>query len=483
MKPEAVRYNNQAWKLQCQNQYSEAIKLYQRAWDIDHIQNIIANMGNCYSAIGKIKESIECFEKANKITFNPAYYSNLLRNLNFIEDRGLRIEHEKWQKLFAPMMFKFNNKNRIINNKIRIGYLSSGFKRHPISYFMEPILDHHDKNIFDVYLFSEVKELDRVSQRIFSKNKVFDISRAQTEESAQLIYDQKIDILVDLNGHNDYHNPLIFTLKPAPIQITYLGYPNTTGISTMDYRITDEISDPKENDEYYTEKLIRIPEGFLCYRPSFNCPPIKQIKKPLSFGCMNNISKITNEMLKAWAEILIQVPDSTIILKSKVFEENESKIRIRDHFIESGVEANRVLLLERMESYESHMNIYNEIDIVLDTYPYNGTTTTLDALWMGCPVITLQGKVHASRVSSSILTQLKMGHLIAHSYKEYIQLGIRMAESGVFKDERFRDYMKVSSLMDEKGFTQKLEKAYLSILSTKSRAGAIEGGLLHQTSL
>jgi predicted O-linked N-acetylglucosamine transferase (SPINDLY family) len=266
---------------------------------------------------------------------------------------------------------------------------------------------------------------------------------------------------------NAYRMPL-FSIKPAPIQVSNLGYPNTTGLTSMDYRLTDARADPPGlTDHLYSEKLVRLPHTFLCYTPPGKSPEIETTANRNSgqiiFGSFNNRTKITPEVVKAWAKILTQVPDGRIILKSWAFADPETRKILIDLFVENGVERGRIELVSRIPSMFDHLQLYNRIDIGLDTFPYNGTTTTCEALWMGVPVITLAGKTHRSRVGASLLSNVGLEEFIAESVEDYVEKGVSLANNVKKRKSIHRDlrsWMARSLLMDSARFIRSLEKTY-----------------------
>jgi predicted O-linked N-acetylglucosamine transferase (SPINDLY family) len=288
-----------------------------------------------------------------------------------------------------------------------------------------------------------------------------------------------IDILVDLAGHTAENRLLVFARKPAPVQITWLGYPNTTGMPVMDYRLTDEIADPPgEADQYHSETLIRLPDGFLCYSPPDDAPdvsglPARQTGR-ITFGSFNNLPKINEAVIALWSRLLLQIPQSDLLLKSKQFADAHVRQRYLDLFTSHGIEAERITLLQRVSSTAGHLAIYDRVDIGLDPFPYNGTTTTCEALWMGVPVISLRGDRHAGRVGASILTHVSLQELVAADEDQYIRVGIKLAREldeleGLRKSLRAR--MQASVLCDGRAFARTMENIFRYILKFDSEGG------------
>ena len=288
------------------------------------------------------------------------------------------------------------------------------------------------------------------------------------QDVSSLIRNDKIDILIDLTGHTNLNRLLVFSMKPAPIQITYLGYPATTGLSTIDYRLTDQWADPPGlDDQYYSETLIHLRQGFLCYRPPENTPDIGDCPAKengyITFGSFNNLAKITPEVINCWAEILSQIPNSRLIIKNKSMIDVEVKNYYLGAFNKKGITSNRLEIFPEMRSFSEHLSLYNKVDIALDTFPYNGTTTTCEALWMGVPIITLKGDRHAGRVGVSLLTRTEMTDFIADTIDEYIAKAIEFSgKIDLLADIRtnMRDRLSKSPLCNAQDFTRNLEETY-----------------------
>jgi len=287
-------------------------------------------------------------------------------------------------------------------------------------------------------------------------------------EVAELIHEDKIDILVDLAGHTAYNRLGVLALKPAPIQVTYLGYPNTTGLTLVDYRITDAYADPPGmTEKYHTEKLMRLPKSFLCYNPVDIFPSVSELPALsagyITFGCCNNPTKITPNVVAVWAEILKRLPNARILLKNMRYTDSSVREIFWGHFEEHGVDRQRVHLVGDRQSIPEHLQIYNEIDIGLDPFPYNGTTTTCETLWGGAPVVVLAGNAHVCRVGVSILTNVGLPELVAQTPEEYVEIAVNLAndlERLRHLRHNLRDMMEKSPLRDPQSHARALERAY-----------------------
>jgi len=260
----------------------------------------------------------------------------------------------------------------------------------------------------------------------------------------------------------------VFARKPAPVQVTYIGYPNTTGLGAMDYRLTDEWADPKGQTEHlHTEELLRLPGGFLCYQPPSDCPEVEPppvLKQgTITFGSFNNLAKVNSRVIDAWVAILEGVPASRLILKSKPLADSDTRDYVLKRFKSRGVDADRIELLGWLPDKTQHLELYSRIDVALDTFPYNGTTTTCEAMWMGVPVISCAGETHVSRVGVSLLSSVGMENLIAESIEGYVRKAIALCEDVDELGELrriLRSRMQNAPLTDSKLTVRSLEDAY-----------------------
>lgn len=256
-----------------------------------------------------------------------------------------------------------------------------------------------------------------------------------SQEAASLVRADQIDILIDLAGHTGGNRLDVFAHKPAPVQITCVGYPNTTGLPQIDYRITDEFVDPPSTTQKFSEKLIRIAGGtFLCYIPIFPHPEISRIapvsaNRYITFGSFNNAAKMNDQVFNLWVRVLLAVPNSKLLLKCKAFASAEVKAELHAKLESLGVEESRVILMGHKGEVREHLLLYNSLDIALDTFPYAGTTTTVEAMFMGVPVVTLKGKNHAQNVGVSLLTSVGpiVSDLIAENENQFVEIAVNLA--------------------------------------------------------
>jgi predicted O-linked N-acetylglucosamine transferase (SPINDLY family) len=466
-----------------QGQYQEALDLYERALiavenSTDNNSNpapIHNNLANIYKDRGQTPKAIEHFRLAVK--FDPSLamgYSNLIFCLNYSSEyqpEQIYQEHLNWnQDLALPLSQEIKPHLNDLNphRRLKIGYVSKDFGCHPVSYFFGSILANHNRNDFEMICYSNnpnIDDLTRLLQRLADDWRQID--PLSDEEVTDLIRQDQIDILVDLSGHTAGNRMLVFARKPAPIQVSYLAYPNTTALSTMDYRLTDAWADPPRTTEHlHTEQLIRLPHGFLCYQPPSNTPPVNDLpvlqKGYVTFGCFNNLAKVNPELVDYWCQILNTLPTAKMIIKSKPLADPPTRDYLTGLFEQHGINPSRLEIYGNINPYNEHLALYHHIDIALDTFPYHGTTTTCEALWMGIPVITLAGKSHVSRVGVSLLSSVGLQSLIADSPPDYIQKAIVLGQNPPQLQQlrsNLRAMMQSSPLTNGPLFTQSFESA------------------------
>jgi predicted O-linked N-acetylglucosamine transferase (SPINDLY family) len=284
-------------------------------------------------------------------------------------------------------------------------------------------------------------------------------------EAANLIRSDAIDVLVDLSGHTANNRLLVFAAKPAPVQVTYLGYPNTTGMTAMDYRLTDALADPPGlSDELNVERLWRLPTCAWCYAPFENAPDVQpRASGPIMFGCFNAFAKINGSLVAIWAELLGRVAGSRLLLKSAGAGTASAQRRLTEQLAKHGISGDRIEMHGRIADSRGHLDLYGRVDVALDSYPYHGTTTTCEALWMGVPVVSLAGAAHVSRVGVSLLGNVGLPELVAQTPEQYVQIAADLAGDLPRLAElrrTLRGRMGQSPLMDAAGFAQGVEAAY-----------------------
>ena len=438
-----------------------------------------SDLGITRHELGRLNEAEECFRKAIEIN---AKYSNAHNNRNlclnysslwsplFVYKQHLEFEKQFGRSKVEHTFNKFFKKNS--NERLRIGYVSADFKIHSVGFFFEPLLKNHNSRAVETFCYYNNTVVDTTTKRLMiACDHWRSIFGTSDQDVIKLIKNDKIDILVDLSGHTAGNRLLVFTKKSAPVQVTWLGYPNTTGLSTIDYRLTDIIADPiGEADELHSETLLRLPNGFQCYQGNDDIRIDTKLPqkgdKQITFGSFNNLSKITPIVIKTWSKILHSVPTSRLVLKLQKLNNNTSYYH--DLFIQEGISKERIKFYQPSSSIEKHLSLYNTIDIGLDPFPYNGATTTCEALWMGVPVITLLGNCHVGRVGASILTNIDLEDFIAHDINGYIELAVEMSANLKYLMEiktGLRERMKKAPLCDGLSFAKDFEAIYQDMWS------------------
>jgi protein O-GlcNAc transferase len=434
----------------------------------------LTTLGMALCDQGKLAKGIACLRQA--LLLDPGYKvarDNLLYNLNYVATDGeaLAKEYRKLCSILVPIAPKPIPDVR--QRRIRVGYVSSDFRNHSVAHFIGGILDSHDRSAFEVTCYSATHSPDQLTQGFAQITEHFlDIAAMGDREAAAQIEADGIDILVDLGGRTSGNRLGIFESRPAPVQATYLGYPSTTGCSFMDYRLVDEVTDPPGSSAFTSETLVRLPVPFLTYAPYHAFPDV--VPPPLctdgsvTFGSFNHSSKISEPCIDVWGRLLSEVPDSRLFLKARAFSDEAVCDYFREQFSIRGIEGARLVFSGLLKNPREHLASYGHIDISLDTFPYNGTTTTCESLWMGVPVVSLTGTLHAGRVGRSILTSVGLSRFAVDSADAYIALakGLAVNRDGLSELRRvLRSATAKSRLCDRKQFTRNLELAYREMVS------------------
>ncbi len=352
--------------------------------------------------------------------------------------------------------------------RLRIGYVSPDFRGHSVAFFFEPILKNHDHKAFEVFCYSDTLNSDQTTERMKSLSSHWRhcCGLADTD-AAQMIIDDQIDILIDLAGHTDNNRMTLFASQPAPVQVSYLGYPNTTGLESIQYLITDNHCDPApEADAYYSEKLCRLPHTFFCYQAPENCPPVSTtpaLKNAyITFASFNNLAKIGEEVVKLWSDVLKAVPDSKLLVQCLSLNDPATRTHFEQLFSAHEIDTDRIEF-SAAKDLNTYLSGHADVDIILDTFPWNGHTVSCHALWMGVPVITLAGNRHSSRMGVSILSNLDLNNCIAYSETEFIAAATTLSQDIQQLQslrQELRPRMQASKLCNGGDVTQQLEQQY-----------------------
>ena len=471
---------NLALVLEELGQTEQATEMFRKSLAINPKQGVTRNnLANVLREVGQIDEALAQYRQAATAMEEPWAASNVLFLVHTHPDWGpeqLLEEHLQWARRYAdplaPAQARYDN-DPDPQRRIRIGYVSPDFSEHPVGRFLLPLLGNRDRQAFEVYCYSGVRRPDDITRQLMKLADVWRKTNGLTDERlAERVRQDAIDILVDLTMHSKDNRLLTFARKPAPVQVTYLAYPGTTGLSTIDYRLTDPYLDPPstgsgqapgENDQFYTEESVRLPRTYWCYVAPWQAAAPSALPAVqngfVTFGCLNNFSKISSAAWESWRELLGRVPDSRLLLYSR---EGAHRDRVRREFAESGVDPRRIDFVPRLPGPEYFLQ-YHRIDIGLDPFPYPGGTTSCDALWMGVPVVSLAGENAVSRGGASILSNVGLPQLLARTRRQYVQIAVDLAadlERLAALRAGLRAQMQASPLMDAPQFARDVEAAF-----------------------
>jgi predicted O-linked N-acetylglucosamine transferase (SPINDLY family) len=364
-----------------------------------------------------------------------------------------------------------------LERQLRVGYVSPDFRAHAVAYFLEPILAHHDPARVEVFGYADVSALDAMTARLRGLTHQWRPTNGLThDELTERVLGDGIDVLVDLCGHLAGSRLLAFARRPAPVQVSYLGYPGTTGLEAIGYRLADAITDPPCEPSHYAEEVVRLPGCFCCYAPPVTPELLRPRNGPLTFGSLHKLEKLNDGVLDLWRAVLADVPGSRLILARHVLT-GETADCWRRRLRERGFDLERVELRPVQAVGMRHLEVYADIDIALDVFPWSGHTTACEALWMGVPVVTLRGDRAASRMTASVLTFLGLEEWVADSPDAYRRtISTLAADRDQLAEWRrtLRSYLQSSPLCDGAQFTRGLEDVY-RMLWQRWCAGSAEG--------
>ncbi len=465
------------------NKLDEAASYYQQAIAIEpNNASIRNNLANILKNQQHFEAAAEQYQAALKI--RPDFveaHSNYLFLLSYnvlCSPEVMLSEHRHWDDVHGlegrRHLFQHQLKQPpAANKKLRIGYVSPDFRTHSVSYFFEPIAQGYNRQSMEVYCYAEVAKPDAVTERIQSLVDGWYSTVGKTDEQiAGQIYQDGIDVLVDLAGHTAKNRLKAFTYQPAPVQLTYMGYFTTTGLQAMGYWITDPTLHPTDTIELSVEQKIHLPRCLVAYSPYSDAPDVKlRDTQDIVFGCFNELSKITPRTIRVWSQILQAIPTSRLLIKARQLSDKNERQRLINSFTEYGIYAKRLILRSLTASLREHMAVYGEVDITLDTMPRTGFTTTTEALWMGVPVITMPGERFIERVSGSMLQAIGMDEWVAESEQDYITKAVALAQDAPTRAalrQTQRARMAASSLCDGEDMALQLELCYRKLIRKKS---------------
>lgn len=422
-------------------------------------------VANAYADLAEHAEAARWYEQGVQRENQAGKNSNaaLLPSLYTIDDFKDRVQqlHSEWGCRAAEQAGKPTRPPVLKKaGKLKIGFVSGDFRVHSVAYFIEPLFQSFDDCEFELHAFSNTLRTDVTTDRLRQTKVIWhEIVKMSDDEAAQYIQAQEIDVLIDLSGHTSYNRLPVFARRPAAVQGTYLGYPATTGLAAIDFRITDSWADPVSlaMNEDYTERLARMDRCAWCYAPPESMPAIVTDScNEIRLGCLNSFAKVTEKTLSMWGGVMAAIPRATLLLKSRAFVDEAARARVLERFERVGVDKSRLRFGSFVPEAQDHCSVFNEIDISLDPFPYHGTTTTCESLWMGVPVVTLAGQHHVSRVGVSLLAAVGLAEqCVASTEQEYVQKVVELVQDKGWREwfrQHARETMKQSQLMDCRGF-------------------------------
>jgi predicted O-linked N-acetylglucosamine transferase (SPINDLY family) len=466
---------NLANVLQDAGRIDEAISMFRGALALQpNLPEAHYNLGNALRDTGRIEEAIAGFNQSLALRpDNAVAHSNKIYAMHFhpaYDTHAICAELAKWnQQHAAPLagLIQPHQSNRDPNRRLRIGYVSPDFREHVVGWNLLPLLTWHDHAQFEIFCYSSVLKPDVMTEKLkWYADTWRDIRCMNDDQAAAAIRADQIDILVDLSLHSAHHRLLLFARKPAPLQVTYLAYCSSTGLSAMDYRFSDVYMDREEEPNIYAEKTLFLPHSYWCYQPGMQMPepgPLPAISNGyVTFGCLNQFAKVSDPALLLWAEILAAIPGSRLILHAPAGNHRQ---RVVNHFTTHGVAESRVEFVPK-QTFGDYGRTYQRIDIVLDPFPHGGGITSCDALWMGVPVISLEGNTAVGRGGKSILSNLGLRRLLAQTPASYMQIALETAADLprlAALRAKLRERMAAAPLMDAKSRARDVEAMYRKI--------------------
>jgi len=469
-------YSNLGEAYRAMGRVDEAIAADRRAIELqpDHAQTH-NNLGNALRDRGQLDEAIAAYGRALELAPEHAgAHSNLIFALHLHpghDDRTIAAEHQRWHRRFSAPVKQFVQppaNDRDPERRLRVGYLSPDFRDHAVGRHALPLLERHDRERFEILCYSGVARPDWMTERIRALAGYWrNTTGIKDARLAEMIREDKVDILMDLAMHTAGNRLPVFAWQPAPVQVAWLAYPGSTGLPGIGYRLTDASMDPPGiKPAWSAEEPVRLPHCWCCYAPVGESPEVNALPARsaagVTFGSLNNFAKVNEGVLALWARVMEAAPGSRIVM---LCPEGWARERVRAFFAARRISPERVELVGLLPRSES-LRLYQRIDIALDPFPYNGMTTTCDALWMGAPVLTLPGRTAASRVGLSLLSTVGLPEFAASSEDDYVSLSVELAADLprlVNLRATLRPRMLASPLMDAPGFARKVEAAYRSM--------------------
>lgn len=472
-------------------QHSEAAGFARRALAVSPLDTRAQfGLAHALTSIGQIKDAIAACELTidnprapPRERFSARSAICMMQQYGGFSAEAIRqgaMEAGRAMAMLAPSLLGPPIHDRSPGRRLKIGYMSPDFRRHSVAYFFQRVLEEHDRTQFHFTLYGEVADPDPVTDWFRAAADSWCSTVGLTDhELAGRVEADRIDVLVDLAGHSAYNRLPVLAWRIAPVQATWLGYPGTTGVTALDWRISDAICDPPEEDEFSAERLWRMTPGFHAWAPPYDPAPVNDLPGragPLTFGSYSSVMKLSDETLALWARVLNAAPDARLVLKNGIAEDQAARDRLLGRIAAAGIDAARVEMHPVVWDAVQHLKTYGLIDVALDPTPYNGTTTICEALWMGVPTITLRGDRHAGRVGASLMTQVGLPQFIAETPEQYVQIAVRCNEARTrlaAVRAGLRERMARSPLCDVSGLARRLEDAYRAMWRERvERAGS-----------
>jgi predicted O-linked N-acetylglucosamine transferase (SPINDLY family) len=472
-----VALNNAACLMRMLGHIDDAESALRRALQLDPGNAALHDtLGNVYKDAGELDEAIASFRRSLELDPGSApTHSNLAYTLGFKAPEAGPVLEEclRWNERFAAALpwcahgqpaSRDDMEHGELSRRLKIGYVSPDFREHCQSLFTIPLLSRHDHAAFEIFCYASVKRPDDHTRRIADYADVWRDVRALNDEAlCRLIREDRIDIVVDLTMHMAGGRPLLFARKPAPIQIAWLAYPGTTGIGAMDYRLSDPRLDPEGFDAHYSERTLRLPDSYWCYDPLTHSPGVNELpaieRGYLTLGCLNNPCKLSDHTLRLWGSVMRALPGARLLV---MVPPGRHRRHLSQRLGEQGIAADRTEF-RAFQPRGEYLCSYHDIDLGLDTFPYNGHTTSLDSLWMGVPVVTRVGRTSVGRGGLSQLFQLDLPELAAESDEAFVgiaaALGQDLSRLAALRRE-LRTRLERSALMDASRFARHVEQAY-----------------------
>ncbi len=448
---QAEALNNIGNVLVGQGELHQSISYYQRAVK-SKPAFVQASINLAWALIqnGLQQEAEDCFKKIIALAPSQVHiYSDFLFNLNYNPDMSpsehFEAAHGWWRNYTnkfpaALSQLKRSGAEHLTTSHsskkhLRLGFISPDFREHAVATFLTPLIAELASTDIKIFCYAEVtaKQEDETSKLIKKLAYSWYMTCGKNDNTvANRIKEDKIDILIDLAGHSAYNRLEVMAQKPAPIQASWLGYVNTTGLPVIDYRITDAIADPPGSEKFHSEKLVRLQNSFFCYAPPKDSPPVSALPAisagHITFGSFNNLAKINSQVIPVWANILNQLPNANLLIIAAPFSDNFIKAHFTKLFLDQGIDRKKLNLLPTLPMQE-YLELYNKVDIALDPFPHNGHTISCHTLWMGVPIITLRGDRYAGRMGASLMTRAGLSDLIAEDKKQYVNIAINLTKS------------------------------------------------------